>query len=83
MQATQLLSIPSYFAITRHHDYFESSSTEDLHVSNCVQSFVMMYTFNVLFYPFTFADCTMILFAIISNKLKNFVNLGIYLHCKF
>lgn len=65
MQATQLLSLSSYFVITSHHDDFVSLSTEDL--SNCVKGSVRMWNFNVPLNPITIPDCTMALFA---NDIK-------------
>lgn len=72
MQATQLLSLSSYFAITSHHDYFVSLSTEDL--SNCVQGSVRMCNFNVPLNPITIPDCTMALFANNIKQVKELCN---------
>lgn len=73
MQATQLLSLSSYFAITSHHDYFVSLSTEDL--SNCVQGSVRMCNFNVPLNPITILpDCTMALFANNIKQVKELCN---------
>lgn len=72
MQATQLLSHSSYFALTSHHDYFVSWSTEDL--SNCVQSSVRMCNFNVPLNLITIPDCTMALFAKNIKQIKELCN---------
>lgn len=74
MQATQLLSLSSYFAITSHHDYFVSLSTEDL--SNCVQGSVRMCNFNVPVNHITIPDCTMALFANNIKQVKELCNFG-------
>ena len=68
MHATQLLSLPDYFAITPHHDYYLPLSSSDL--LNCQHDSIILCDINLVLTPITFPDCTMALFANDRNQIK-------------
>ena len=63
--ATQLLSLPSYIAVTNHHDHFVSLEPSQL--VNCVHGKTILCNFNIPLTPITVPDCTMAIFA---NNVK-------------
>ncbi|XP_062585400.1 uncharacterized protein LOC134247076 [Saccostrea cucullata] len=72
MQATQLLSLSDYFAITPHHDYFLSLNSKDL--TDCVHGTSILCYSNWAQLPITVPDCTMALFANDVRKIKELCN---------
>ncbi|KAK3097873.1 hypothetical protein FSP39_014042 [Pinctada imbricata] len=61
MHATQLHSLPDYFAITPHHDHYLQLSSKDL--VNCQHDSVILCDMNLALTPITVPDCTMALFS--------------------
>lgn len=72
MQATQLLSLSDYFAITPNHDYFLSLNSQDL--SDCVHGTSILCFSNWPQSPITVPDCTMALFANNVQQVKELCN---------
>lgn len=72
MQATQLLSLSDYFAITPHHDYFLSLYSQDL--SDFVHGTLILCFSNWPQSPITVPDCTMALFANNVQQVKELCN---------
>ncbi|XP_062603682.1 uncharacterized protein LOC134265486, partial [Saccostrea cucullata] len=72
MQATQLLSLSDYFAITPHHDYFLSLNSKEL--TDCVHGTSILCYSNWAQSPITVPDCTMALFANDVRKIKELCN---------
>lgn len=73
MQATQLLSLPDYFAITPHHDYFISLQSNEL--TDCIHSSSSILCLsNWPQSPITVPDCTMALFANNVRQVKELCN---------
>ena len=69
MHATQLLSLPDYFAITPHHDQFIPLYSKDL--VNCQHGSVILCDFNIALRPITVPDCTMALFSNNRQQIKS------------
>lgn len=72
MQATQLLSLSDYFAITPHHDYFLSLNSQDL--PDCVHGTLILCFSNWPQSPITVPDCTIALFANNVQQVKELCN---------
>ena len=70
--ATQLLSLPDYFAITPHHDHFLPLSATDL--INCQHDSVMLCDINLALSPITVPDCTMALFSNNGRQIHQLCN---------
>ena len=73
MKATQLLSLPKYFAITSHHDHFVTLTSEDL--DSGVQENTILCKIYLAFTPITVPDCTMVLYANNIARIKELCNL--------
>ncbi|KAK3099326.1 hypothetical protein FSP39_002667 [Pinctada imbricata] len=70
MHATQLLSLPDYFAITKHHDHFVPIAATDL--VNCVHDTEILCDMNLPLTPITIPDCTMALFSNNRDQIKKY-----------
>ena len=68
MHATQLHSLPDYFAITPHHDHYLQLSSKDL--VNCQHDSVILCDMNLALTPITVPDCTMALFSNNPSQIK-------------
>ncbi|KAK3107915.1 hypothetical protein FSP39_025038 [Pinctada imbricata] len=67
--ATQLLTLPDYFAITPHHDHYLPLSSKDL--INCHHDSVMLCDINLALTPITALDCTMALYSNNRHQIQD------------
>lgn len=72
-QATQLLSLPDYFAITQHHDKYIQLKEKDL--INCQQDKTVVCNTNYALTPITKNSCIL---ALYFNNAKD-----VHRHCQF
>lgn len=64
-QATQLLSIPDYLAVSTHHDSYVQLKSKDL--INCIHSDTVVCNTNYALTPYTTNSCVL---ALYSNNVK-------------
>lgn len=72
-QATQLLSLPEYFAISNHHDHYVQLNAKDL--INCAHSKQIICNTNYALTPSTVNSCAL---ALYSNNIK-----AVHKYCNF
>ncbi|KAK3103915.1 hypothetical protein FSP39_022884 [Pinctada imbricata] len=70
--ATQLLNLPKFFAITNHHDYYVTLTSDDL--LNCMHGPVILCSHNIPLRPITKIDCSMALFNNDVNAIHKLCN---------
>ena len=72
LHATQLLTLPDYFAITPHHDLYVPLSSSDL--INCQHDSIMLCDINLALRPITVPNCIMALFSNNRHQINNLCN---------